>query len=244
MIGGLLIDVFDWRSIFLVNIPIGLIGIALTLNSADMQERSSGRRLDFLGQFTAIVALGALVATMIEGRSLGWTSTLVLGGWTTAGMAVLLFLWVEARKREPMLPLAFFSNASFSGLAFISVVGMLCFFGLLFVFSLYFQQVRQYSPIETGIALLPFTVAVSGGNVLSGRLAKRYGPKSLIVAGSLVQVVGFLTMLAVGGSAPYASLVFSTGCDRAGRRAAHARVGDSADGDRRQTSLRDRLCRA
>jgi DHA2 family methylenomycin A resistance protein-like MFS transporter len=208
LVGGLLIDAFDWRSIFLVNIPIGLIGIGLTLYSGEMQEQRSRRRLDLLGQVAAVVALGAFVATLIECPSHGATSPEIMTGWIVAALAAVIFLAVEARRQEPMLPLSFFRNPTFSGLAFVSVVGMLCFFGLLFVFSLYFQQERAYSPIETGLALLPFTVAVSAGNVLSGQLAKSFGAKSLIVVGSLVQIVGFLGMLPADGSTSYPALVF------------------------------------
>ncbi len=208
LVGGVLIDVFDWRSIFLVNIPIGLVGIGLAFCSTEVQEKKSRRQLDLLGQAAAIVALCALVATLIESPSYGWSSPAIMTGSIVAAVAAALFLTVEARRREPMLPLYFFHNPTFSALTFISVVGMLCFFGMIFVFNLYFQQERAYSPIETGIALLPLTVAVSGGNVLSGRLTKSWGPKSLIVAGSLIQIAGFLGMLATDARTAYPILAF------------------------------------
>jgi DHA2 family methylenomycin A resistance protein-like MFS transporter len=200
LVGGLLIDLFDWRSIFLVNIPIGLMGLGLTSLANEVQHQRSPRQFDLPGQLMAIVGLGSFVSALIEGPSFGWRSPVIVGDMMVAIVAWASFLVIESRRREPMLPLAFFHDPPFSAVAFISVIGMGCFFGLLFVFSLYFQQVRGYSPIETGVALLPFTVAVSCGNMLSGHFAKTCGPRFLIIAGSLTQIAGYLGMLAAAGA--------------------------------------------
>lgn len=201
--GGLLIDSFDWRSIFLVNIPIGLAGIGLTLLPAEVQDKRSPRRLDIPGQLIAIVVLGSLVSALIEGPSFSWGSPVIVGDMAIAVLAGVSFLVIESHRHEPMLPLGFFRIPAFSALAVISAIGMFCSFGLLFVLSLYFQQVRGYSPIETGVAILPLTLAVTGGNMLSGRLTKTFGPRFLIIVGSLTQIAGFLGMLTVGSEASY-----------------------------------------
>lgn len=203
LVGGVLINLFGWRSIFLANIPIGAIGIWMTARIARDEKVPLTRHLDLSGQLAAIIALGTLVATLIEGPVLGWDSPTVLIGAAICVMAWLAFLTIETRRAQPMLPLSFFRNGVFAGSAIVAMATTLTFFGLIFVFSLYFQQVRDYSPLRTGLAFLPLTAVVTGGNMVSGRWAKARGPRWPVLVGLGCSVIGFLGMVPSTPASPY-----------------------------------------
>lgn len=203
LLGGILIDFLGWRSIFLVNVPIGLLGIWMTWRIAQNENPESARGLDLPGQCAGIVALGALVAILIEGPTIGWSSMGVLIGLLISLAAWTTFLMIEARRSQPMLPLALFRNALFSGAAVVAMTTTLTFFGLIFVLSLYFQQARGYSPLSTGLAFLPLTAFVTGSNVISGRWAKAYGPRWPVIVGLGCSAIGFLGMLLPTPASPY-----------------------------------------
>ncbi len=203
LVGGILIDLFGWRSIFLANIPIGAIGIWMTARIARNEKVPLTRHLDLSGQLAAIIALGTLVTTLIEGPSLGWASPAVIIGAAICVMAWLAFLTIETRRAQPMLPLSFFRNGLFAGSAIVAMATTLTFFGLIFVFSLYFQQVRGYSPFRTGLAFLPLTAVVPGGNIVSGRWAKARGSRWPVLVGLGCSVIGFVGMVTSTPTSPY-----------------------------------------
>ncbi|MBC3841407.1 hypothetical protein GXW82_17150 [Streptacidiphilus sp. 4-A2] len=125
------------------------------------------RRLDLVGQLTAVVALGLLIAALIQGRD--WSTPLLCTALAVAAGAAVAFLFAEARSPHPMLPLSLFRGRVFAGSTVVSATSALVFYGLLFVSGLYFQQVRGWSPLQAGLALLPLTATVAvGGFVRPG----------------------------------------------------------------------------
>ncbi|MFM0181966.1 MFS transporter [Paraburkholderia aspalathi] len=201
--GGLLTHLLGWRSIFLVNVPIALIGAWLTTRVASVRPASPDRSMDVAGQLLAVVALGASVAVLIEGAKLGWQA-----GATRVGAAIALAAWVafvlvEGRRKQPMLPLGFFRSPVFSASAFVSLISGLIFYGLFFLLSLYFQSARGWSPLQTGLAFLPLTVMVAIGSFASGALNRTYGAHRLVCAGFLLYAVGFVGLVALADNAPY-----------------------------------------
>jgi DHA2 family methylenomycin A resistance protein-like MFS transporter len=203
LVGGVLIGLLGWRSIFLANIPIGLIGIWMSCRIANGKGATPSSQLDVSGQFAAIVALGTSIAVLIEGPALGWRAPAVGIGMAVCVTAWTAFLTIEARRTRPMLPLSFFKNRIFSGAAIVSMATTLTFFGLIFVLSLYFQQVRGYSPLRTGLAFLPLTAVVTGGNMVSGRWVKARGPRWPVLIGLGCSIIGFLGMLLSTPASPY-----------------------------------------
>ncbi|MFX1738081.1 MFS transporter [Paraburkholderia sp. A1RI_3L] len=201
--GGVLIDVWGWRGIFAVNVPIGLLGIWLTLRVARDERRETARHFDVAGQIAAIVALGASIAVLIEGGALGWGSPAVVAGIGASVVAWAGFMAIEVRRAQPMLPLAFFRHGVFTGAAFAAMTTALTSFGLVFVLALYFQRARGYSPLWTGLAFLPLTVVVTGGNVAVGRLVKAYGARWPLTAGLALQAAGFAALALPDTTAPY-----------------------------------------
>lgn len=203
VVGGLLILHLGWRSIFLMNLPLGLIGIALTARYAPKTPPSGGRSLDVLGQLAAIIALGTLTAGLIEAGPLGWGNPIVYGCLIACVVSVAVFIRVESRGRDPMLPLDLFSNATFSTASVVGVLVNFAFYGFVFVLSLFFQGVQGYSPVETGLAFLPMTAVLTVGNIIAGRLMAVHGPRLLMIAGQALAALGYLLMLRVGAGSTY-----------------------------------------
>lgn len=203
VVGGILILHMGWRSVFLMNLPLGLIGIALTARYAPNPPPSRGRSLDLVGQLAAIVALGSLTAGLIEAGPLGWGSPIVSGCLVGCVIAAAVFLRVESRGHDPMLPLDLFRNATFSTASVVGVLLNFAFYGFVFVLSLFFQSVQGYSPFQTGLAFLPMTAVLAIGNIIAGRLMAVHGPRLLMVAGQALAALGYLSMLRVQAGSAY-----------------------------------------
>src|ERR1051326_2497530 len=153
--GGGLIALRGWRSIFLGNPPIGLAGLWLTWRYAEETRRSPSHELDLPGQAAAIAALGLLAGAIIEGGAIGWSNALVLASFAAAAACGVLFVLQERRASQPMLPLALFAHRMFALTALDGLLVNVAFYGLIFVLSLYLQQVNGLSPFQTGLAFLP-----------------------------------------------------------------------------------------
>ncbi|WP_321879812.1 MFS transporter [Burkholderia cepacia] len=201
LIGGLLIHLSGWRSLFFVNLPLGLAGIWLA-RAVTRAAGDASRHFDWGGQAAAIVAIATLIGTLIEGPSLGWRSAPIVGGAATSAVAWIAFISIEARRREPMLPLAFFRNRLFAGSTFVSMASAFVFYGLLFVLSLFYRQIRGASPLDTGLAFLPMTAMVALGGLCSGRLVARFGARGSMCAAFTLYAAGALGMTGIGAATP------------------------------------------
>lgn len=206
LLGGVLIALLGWRSIFLVNLPIGLAGLWLTWRYAIDSERSSDRKLDLIGQGTAIGALGCLAAALIEAGTFVWTSIFVLGGFAAAIACAIGFVLRERRTLHPMLPLQLFSHRMFSLTSAVGLLVNVAFYGLIFVFSLYFQQLDHLSPLATGLAFIPMMAAVLPMNLLAARAAARFGAPRIVAAGAAMAAAGCLMLLGMRRGTTYALL--------------------------------------
>jgi DHA2 family methylenomycin A resistance protein-like MFS transporter len=206
-VGGGLITVAGWRSIFLVNVPIGLIGLWLTWRGAKETSKSAHRKIDLPGQVTAIVALGCLAGAIIEGGVLGWTSPYVETGFVGFLIAAASFLIIEQRTEQPMLPLSMFENRRFSTTALVGLLVNIAFYGLIFVFSLYFQEANGLSVLWTGFAFVPMMAAVFFPNLIAPRVANRIGAKTTIALGAGVAAASALALLGIDQGTGYGSIV-------------------------------------
>ena len=207
MIGGLLIQEFGWRSIFFVNMPIGLFGLVMTTRIELGASLPRGRPFDVVGQVSAIVTLSALIGVLIEGKTLGWSSPVILSGILVTLVAGTTFFMVEARSAHPMVPLSFFRSDVFSGSIYASMASAFVSYGLLFVVSLYFQQVRGYSPFSAGVALLPMTVMVAAGSMASSRVVKLFGMRWSMCLAFACYAAGALGLLAIKAASAYGVMV-------------------------------------
>ncbi|MFD4857512.1 MFS transporter [Streptomyces atratus] len=187
--GGALTTAWDWRAIFFINLPVGLIALALTFRAPRSARRPAP--LDLPGQLTAVLALAALAFAVIE------HGTLALVALGVAVVSLAAFLRIESRHPHPVVPLGLFRNRTVVVAVTAGSALSVAFYGMIFVFSLFFQQVRDQSALAAGLMFLPMTGLLVVVNVLSGRLANRYGPRLPMLAGQLLSVGGLLLLLLV-----------------------------------------------
>jgi MFS transporter, DHA2 family, methylenomycin A resistance protein len=202
LVGGGLIALAGWRSIFLVNLPIGLAGLWLTWRYTTDTARSD-HRLDLPGQAAAIGMLGVLAAAIIEAGRVGWGNLWVVAGFAAFVVLALLFVLQERRARAPMLPLSLFRNRMFALTSLVGLLVNVAFYGLIFVFSLYFQRVNGWSAFDTGLAFVPMMGAVLPVNLLAPRLTERFGAPPVIAAGALIAAAGCLGLLGIDHGTSY-----------------------------------------
>lgn len=206
IIGGLLTSAISWRANFFINVPIGALGIWLTLDAASETPRSE-HKIDLPGQVLAVLALASLTASTIEGGRVGWTSGYVLAGFAAAILAGIAFVWQEKSSYSPLLPLSLFRSRTFSATAAIGLSINAAYYGLIFVLSLFLQIGDGYSPIETGLAFVPSIGTIIAANLLAPRLADRFAARRVILASALAGSVGAAALALVGTGSPYEALV-------------------------------------
>jgi DHA2 family methylenomycin A resistance protein-like MFS transporter len=203
LVGGSLIGLTGWRSIFLVNLPIGLIGLWLTWRYASETGRAPHRELDLPGQIAAIAVLGCLAGALIEAGAVGWTNPFVITGFVAAVLLAILFIVRERRTTQPMLPLSLFGRRMF---ALASIAGLLvnvAFYGLIFVFSLYFQRVNGRSAFATGLAFVPMMGVVLPANLAAPRVSERIGARQTIALGAVTAAAGCLGLVTIAPGTGY-----------------------------------------
>jgi DHA2 family methylenomycin A resistance protein-like MFS transporter len=194
--GGALTSSLGWRSIFFLNLPVGLITLAVLARVPSSPRRAAS--LDPLGQLTAVIALGALTFGVIEGGASGFGTPAAWGALLVAGVAMGGFVLTEARVADPMVPLSLFRSRTATICLAIGFAVNAAFYGVVFVLSLFFQQVLGQSAVAAGLMFLPMTALVAGANIASARAATRFGPRVPIAAGQLVCALGLLGLLATG----------------------------------------------
>jgi DHA2 family methylenomycin A resistance protein-like MFS transporter len=204
--GGALITLIGWRSIFLVNVPIGLIGLWLTWRFADDTSPTPGRELDLAGQGLAMAALALLTAATIEGGSLGFRNPRVAAGLAGTAVAAVLFVWRERCARQPMLPLTLFRERLFTLMTLDGLLVNVAFYGLIFVLSLYFQQVNHLSAWLTGLAFMPMLAAILPANLLAPRIAARIGALLTIGIGGCLGAIACVALLVLAAGTAYRAL--------------------------------------
>lgn len=192
--GGALTTAWDWRGIFFVNVPIGMVILALLIRAPRSERRPAP--LDVPGQVTAVVALTALAFAVIEGGTAGWAALAV------AVVAAVAFLRIEARGAHPVVPLDLFRNRTVTATVAAGAAVSVAFYSLVFVFSLFFQQVQGRSALHAGLLFLPMTGLIAVTNVVAGKLAGRYGPRLPMLVGQALAVVGLLLLLYVDAGTP------------------------------------------
>jgi DHA2 family methylenomycin A resistance protein-like MFS transporter len=235
IIGGLLVSSWTWRGVFFINLPFALSAMALVGGSVS-ETRRRDRALDLRGQLLAVAGLGLLTGALVEAGTLGWTSPAVLAGFALASATLAAFVINEHRSSDPMLPLGLFSHASFRSGSSVGLLINLGLYGQLFVMSLYFQNVRGYSALRTGLALLPEAALLIVASALSGRIMARSGPRAPMLIGLGIGGTGLLLVAAAGSTTPYWVLVAPLAATGFGMAltmpAATASVMESAPADR------------
>ncbi|MGA5500709.1 MFS transporter [Streptomyces umbrinus] len=191
LVGGLLVDTVGWRSIFWINLPVGLTALLLTLRYVPESRAPKARRPDPVGQFLVIALLASLTYAIIEAPSSAIGQTLAFGG--VAFAALVTLLWYEPRRDEPLIDLRFFRSAPFSGATVVAISAFAALGGFLFLSTLYLQNVRGLDALHAGLWMLPMAVMTFVCAPLSGRLVGNRGPRlSLLIAGTAMTASGVL----------------------------------------------------
>ena len=191
--GGALVTSVGWRGIFWVNIPVGVAAIILTALFVPESRAPRARRLDPVAQILIVVLLASLTYGIIEGPNAGWASARILTCFGLAAAALISLIAYEPRRDEPLIDLRFFRSAPFSGATVIAICAFAALGGLLFLNTLYLQDVRGYSALRAGLYLLPIGAMTLLLAPVTGRIVAARGPRlPLIVAGIATTAGGIM----------------------------------------------------
>jgi EmrB/QacA subfamily drug resistance transporter len=208
LVAGLILNVASWRWIFVINLPLVLACLWLIQRAVPATKATNGgRRVDFVGAVLGVVGLGGFVFALIEQPSLGWSNPAVFVSLIGGVLAFVTFLVYESRASDPMLRLDLFKNRNFAA----GNVETLALYGglsaLFFFLVLYLQQVAGYSPLKSGLAVLPESLIIFALSSRFGALADRFGPRLFMGGGPLIAGAGMLMLLGFGVHVDYLTQV-------------------------------------
>ncbi len=216
-LGGIISQHFHWGWIFLINVPLGAVTLAISLPSiaesrgAHAAPQAVGSRpaahLDVAGLLTSAVALFALVYALIEGGDKGWTSPLITGAFAVSAVAAAVFLTIESRSAHPMIPLPIFRNSAFSGGIGTMMIWSFGVLGIYFFTSLYLQSNLGFSPTKAGLAFVPMAACLAVAAAFSPRVVPLLGAHRTVALGMAVMTVGLVLFAQLGATATFASLL-------------------------------------
>ncbi|WP_055550136.1 MFS transporter [Streptomyces sp. NBRC 110028] len=193
IVGGVLVESIGWRSIFWINLPVGLAAVALTARFVPESRAPKPRRPDPIGQLLVIAVLGSLTYAIIEAPGHGWTSPLITVCAVIAVAGLIALIHYERRRTEPLIDVRFFHSAPFSGATVIAVSAFAALGGFLFMNTLYLQDIRGLSALQAGLWMLPMAFMCFVCAPLSGRLVGHGGPRlPLLLAGVTIGASGVL----------------------------------------------------
>jgi EmrB/QacA subfamily drug resistance transporter len=202
LVGGALTSGLDWRWIFLINLPLGLLCLAITRRSVEESRDPNARKLDWPGQLTLAPGLFLLVLALLRGNDDGWTSAAIIAELGGAAAFLAAFVALEARVKEPMLPLGLFRNRAFTGAQVGAFAISASFFAVFIYTTLYLQQILGMSAIEAGLVYLPGTMIMLFVSGATANLVEKIGARTMIAGGLLLVGIGqaLLTIAAVDSS--------------------------------------------
>jgi len=209
LLGGVLTQAFGWESVFFVNVPLAVIAALLAFRLIALDAaRAVGRTFDLTGALTATIGTTAVVFTLVQGPETGWGSPAIMISAIAGVVLLAAFFLTEKRSADPLMPLRLFGNRNLSTGVVVTCLYMASFGTLLYFLTVYFQGVHGYSALGTGMAFLVPMVAIATGAQIGGRLATRFGSRTIMLASMLVGAVGATWLgLVMSVDAPYAALI-------------------------------------
>jgi EmrB/QacA subfamily drug resistance transporter len=208
VIGGVVAQHVHWGWIFLINVPVGVVTLALGVWSiAESRAHQASRALDFPGLISSSAGLSALTYALIEGQNRGWTSPLILGAFAIAAVALAAFLLIESRVAHPMVALGVFRSRTFSGGTGTNMIWGFGILGIYFFTSLYLQEILGFSPTKAGLAFVPMALCLAVASGISARVTALLGGYRTVALGMLIMVVGLVLFAFQGAGAGYLSLM-------------------------------------
>ena len=207
VVGGVVVDAFNWRWIFLVNLPIGAALVRATLGALPESHGDRAQPLDLAGMATFGVACFLVTHGLIRGNEDGWSSLLVAGSLVAAFAAFMAFIATERRTTAPMLPLELFRIPAFSGTAMVAFAQSVALYPLFLFLALYLQDALRLSPTGTGVRMLPITLVFFAVAPISGKLTGRLELRALLAAGLTLIAGSMLLMRGISTSSEWTHLL-------------------------------------
>ncbi|WP_299058295.1 MFS transporter [uncultured Nocardioides sp.] len=205
--GGWLLEHFTWHAVFWALLPVAALAIAMTLAFVPESRDPDVPPLDRAGLVVSVAALGLLTWTIIEAPEHGWASATTLAGFAVAAALVVVFVVLERRVAHPMLDVTLFADRRFSAAAGAVTVVFFALFGFIFLITQYFQFARDYSPLGTGLRILPVATCIAIASVVGGLLAPRLGTRTVVVTGLALLGTSFLWISTLELDASYAQVI-------------------------------------
>ncbi|MFD9127329.1 MFS transporter [Kitasatospora sp. NPDC059571] len=189
--GGLLLAHFGWQSVFLALVPIALVAFAAAWAWVPESSSPAEARLDLPGLLASSAAIGVLVYTVIEAPARGWTAPASITGFAAAALLAAAFVLIERRRARPMIDVSLFRTPAFSAASGSVTVAFFALFGFIFLVTQYFQFVRGYGTLSTGVRILPVALTIALGSVGGVLLATRIGTRVVVTSGLLLLAAAF-----------------------------------------------------
>lgn len=207
ILAGWMVDFVSWQWIFLINIPVGIIGILIGIRSLPNISRQSVAALDKWGMIFGPLAFAALAYGISEGGN-GWSSAKTIIGITVGVVSLALFIVIELRRENPLLELRVFKSGDFLRGILIQWVTQIGLFGTMFLVPLFLQQAKGYSAFDTGLMMLPQALCAGLFMPISGKLSDKWGARPVVLAGMLlVATAGFLLSTVDAGTSEFSLLL-------------------------------------
>jgi EmrB/QacA subfamily drug resistance transporter len=194
LVGGAITSGIGWRWIFFVNVPIGVVAIAITLTKIAESKDPSARRVDWVGFVSFSASLFLLVFALVRGNDWGWSSATTIGFLAGAAILMIIFFVNEQRSKDPMLDLSLFKKPAFVGVSIVAWTIAASIFAMFLYLTLYIQDSLGYGPFPAGVRFLPLTVLAFAVAPFAGRLTVRIHSRYLLGTGMLLIAVGLLLM--------------------------------------------------
>jgi EmrB/QacA subfamily drug resistance transporter len=206
--GGLISQHLHWGWIFLINVPVGVVTLAITTQAVrESKAPSASRSLDVAGLITSVIALFALTYALIEGNDAGWTSPQIIATFTIAAVAAVIFIAIEARTAEPMVDLKMFRSRQFSGGTCTQMIWALSVLGIYFFTSIYFQEILGFSPTKAGLVFVPMAICMALCAGASPLVERWIGAHRTVALGTAIMAVGLVLLVRHGQHASFASFL-------------------------------------
>ena len=217
LIGGWILQIIGWQLIYLINIPIGVIALFITLRFVPETNNPDARGIDWVGTFWLAVGLFGLSYGLIIGPIVGWTDYVTLTSLIVGVLGTLLFLFSQIRSKHPLIPLSIFRDRLVAGANAVTFFLYFSLTGVYVFLVIYFQQLHGYSPLQAGAAMLPPSLLVTLFASKFGSLADRIGPRLPLIVGPTLSAIGIALLTLPGANANYftqflpALIIFGTG---------------------------------
>ncbi|WP_137809690.1 MULTISPECIES: DHA2 family efflux MFS transporter permease subunit [unclassified Gordonia (in: high G+C Gram-positive bacteria)] len=191
VLGGWLLEHFSWTSVFWVNVPFGVVALAMILAVVPGTRPVSVPRFDALGVVLSIAGLGLLTFTLIEAPHVGWATARTVVGVVVAVAILAVFVATQLRIAHPILDVRLFANRRFATAAGMISVAFFALFGFIFLITQFFQAVKGYGPLAAGVRTLPFAIVMAALSPVAMALSHRFGPRVVSVTGAFLMSGGF-----------------------------------------------------